>query len=112
MTFPNVTQEPIVFGQVKASYSSTGKMSMPDGSPHVRGIEFRIPRLNACPSVSCQILGDEDACLLVVYSLKINDNVDNMMQIAIEAQTLDDKPAKGIHYCNIVVIGSPLIQGK
>ena len=54
----------------------------------------------------------KDACPLVVYSLKIADNVGGMTQIAIEANTLDGKPAKGIHHCNIVVIGSPFIHGK
>jgi hypothetical protein len=87
MNFPIVTQDPVTFGKV--SYCSTGKMSMPRGFSHVRGIEFRIPRLNECPSVNCQIVGGDDASSLVIYSFKINDNVDGMTQIAIEAQTLD-----------------------
>jgi hypothetical protein len=110
MSFPPFTCDRIAFGNV--SYCSTGKMSMPDGSFHVRGMEFRIPRFKSVPSVSCQIIGEKDACPLVVYALKINDNVAGMTQIAIEAQTLDGKPASGVHHCNILVIGSPLTNAK
>jgi hypothetical protein len=110
MSFPPYTENPIEFANV--SYCSTGKMVMPQESPHVRSIEFRIPRFKSAPSVSSQIVGDRDASALVVYALKIADDVDGMTQISVEAQTLDGKPAKGVHHCNIVVIGSPLIHSK
>ena len=35
------------------------------------------------------------------------DNVAGMTQIAIEAQTLDGKPAVGAHHCNIVAVEQP-----
>lgn len=105
MSFPPVTHDPVEFGGI--SYCSTGEMITPAGSPHVKAIEFRIPRLKVCPSVSHQIVGGKDASPLVIYAVKINDNVGGMTQIAIEAQTLDGKPAAGTHRCNIVAIDAP-----
>jgi len=107
MSFPPYTYDPVAFGNV--SYCSTGTMSMPTGSFDVRSIEFRIPRFTAVPSVCVRIIGDKDASPLKVYALKINDNVGGMTQIAIEAQTLDGKPAAGTHLCNIMAVGPPAV---
>jgi hypothetical protein len=105
MTFPTVHSDPATHGHV--SFCATGEMTTPTNSPHVRGIEFRIPRLRNCPSVSVQIVHSVGAPPLVVYACKINDNVGGMTQIAIEAQTLEDQPAAGLYHCNIVAIGIP-----
>jgi hypothetical protein len=69
MSFPPYTYDPVAFGNV--SYCSTGVMSMPTGSFHVRSIDFRIPRFTAVPRVCVRIVGDQDASHLTVYALKI-----------------------------------------
>ncbi|MDE2364751.1 MAG: hypothetical protein KGM42_18905 [Hyphomicrobiales bacterium] len=110
MTFPPVQEEQLAFGG--RSYSATGRMTTPDGSPHVKSMEFRLPRLGGCPSVSCQIVPHQGAKPLAAYSLKINDNVSGQTQIAIEAQTLDGGAAHGDHDCNIVAVFAPVRQSR
>ncbi len=105
--FPSFCVEEIAFNNI--SCSSTAEMN--EGCPH-KHIEFRLPRFASCPSVSVQIVGDSGANLLKVYSLKINDNVDNTTQIAIEAQTLYGTRPTGVHHCSIIAIGPPLKNAK
>ncbi len=98
-------EEPLPNGYV--SYSVTQKMSMPTGSPHVRSVAIYIPKQKDVPSVSVQIIDFAAAALLMVTSLKINEDVAGYMQIAIAAQALPGGTAAGEHYCNIVAIGKP-----
>lgn len=89
-------------------YCATGRMTEPTASPHVRGIEFRLPRFEAPPGVSVQIAASAAASLLAVYSVKVNDNIGGQTQVAIEAQTIAGGPASGVYHCTIVVTGVPL----
>ena len=89
-------------------YCSHGQMGEPTGSPHVRGIEFRLPRFIRAPVVSAEILGAPGSSMLAAYSVKVNDNVSGSTQVAIEAQTIFGGPAAGQHYCSIVVKGIPM----
>lgn len=106
--FPPYCVEKIAFDNI--SCSSKAEMERNKKEPHVKQIEFRIPRFKACPSVSVQIVGHVGASLLAVYSLKINDCVrSGVTQIAIEAQTIHGGKATGVHHCNIIAIG-PLLK--
>jgi hypothetical protein len=101
-------EEKLAFGYV--SYCVTQQMTEPTNSPHVRGVAIYIPKLLDIPSVSIRIVSHAGSALLMVYSVKINEDVGGYMQIAIEAQTLPPgaNPATGLHYCNIVAIGRPV----
>ena len=100
-------EEPLPHGYV--SYSVTQRMTEPTGSPHVRGVAIYIPMQQETPSVSVRIISHEGSALLMVSSLKINDDVAGYMQIAIAAQTLTPgQHATGVHFCNIVAIGKPI----
>jgi hypothetical protein len=89
-------------------YCATGIMAEPTGSPHVRGIEFRLARFKHAPVVSVEIAATLGASLLSVYSVKVNDNIAGQTQVAIEAQTIMGGPAEGDHYATIIVTGFPL----
>jgi hypothetical protein len=89
-------------------YCATGLMTEPTTAPHVRGIEFRLPRFKQAPIVSVQITAAVGSSLLAIYSLKVNDNVGGQTQVAIEAQTILGGPASGEHHCTIIVTGLPL----
>lgn len=106
MPFPPYQTEPVTFG--KSSYSSFVEMGIPDGSPHVRGAEFRLPRFSDTPGVSVQIVASQGAIPIAVHSLKINDNVGGSTQIAVQAQTISGGPAAGRYWCSIVAIATPL----
>jgi hypothetical protein len=102
-------EEPLPNGYV--SYSVTQKMSMPTGSPGVRSVAIYIPKQKDIPSVSVRIISSAAATLLMVTSVKINEDVAGYMQIAIAAQGIPpgtSSGAAGQHYCNIVAIGKPL----
>ena len=108
-TFPPVQSDPMTGYPVNPTVScATGIMSEPTGSPHVRGIEFRLPRFKQSPTVSVQITAPHGSSMLAVYSLKINDNISGQTQVAIEAQTIKGGPAQGEHHCTIIVTGIPL----
>lgn len=102
--------EPLAFG--KASFSLLQKLTVPTGSPHVRGAAFYIPRLVDVPSISIRIISHAGSALLAITSVKVNDNVSGWMQIAVQLQTLDNSPAHGTHFCNIVAIGTELHPKK
>jgi hypothetical protein len=104
MAFPHVERNEATFG--KYTYSSTGVMAVPDDSPHVRSVEFRLPRFRDTPSVSVQIVASAGAIPLTVYALKINE-LGAETQIAVSAQTLDGGAAGGRYWCNIVAIATP-----
>jgi hypothetical protein len=107
--FPPVQSDPMTgYSTNPTVYCATGLMTQPTGSPHVRGIEFRLPRFKDPPAVSVQIAASVGASMLSVYALKVNDNVSGQTQVAIEAQTIVGGPANGTHYCTIVVTGLPL----
>lgn len=107
-TFPTVNAEPMSgFPTNPTVYTSVGLMSMPDNSPHVRGIEFRLPRFKSAPTVSAQIIAPHGSSMLALYAVKVNDNVSGQTQVAIEAQTIRGGPAHGEHFCMITVIGQP-----
>ncbi|MCC0003685.1 MAG: hypothetical protein H6872_00475 [Methylobacteriaceae bacterium] len=89
-------------------YCATGQMSEPTGSPHVRGVEFRLPRFRQAPVVSLQITAPHGSSMLGIYAVKVNDNVSGQTQVAVEAQTIKGGPAHGEHFCSIVVTGFPL----
>ena len=99
-------EEPLPFGQT--SYSVTQQMTEPDCAPHVRGVAIYLPLQTAVPAISIRIVSSAGSVPLVIYALKINENVGGWMQIAIEAQALPPADnAAGVHYCNIVAIGTP-----
>lgn len=106
MDIPPVHADPATFGKV--SHCSTCAMVVPDGSPHVRSAEFRLPRFSDTPSVSVQIVRSEGATPLTPYALKINDDVAGSTQIAVQAQSVDGQPAAGRYWCSIVAIATPL----
>jgi hypothetical protein len=107
--FPAVHSDPMTGYSVNPTvYCATGLMTMPTGSPHVRGIEFRLPRFKEPPGVSVQIAASVGASMLSVYALKVNDNVGGQTQVAIEAQTIVGGPASGTYHCTIIVTGLPL----
>lgn len=95
--------EHVAFG--KTSFSITHEMTTPTGSPHVRGAAFYLPRLTDIPSLSTRIISHAGSALLIITSVKINEDVGGWMQIAIAAQSFDGSPAHGKHFCNIVAIG-------
>ena len=64
MTFPPVDEEPAIFGKV--AYSAFGEMQPPDDALHVRGIEFRLPRLKDAPALSVQIIASAGATPIAV----------------------------------------------
>jgi hypothetical protein len=90
------------------SYSFTQRMTQPNGSLHVRSVAIYLPRMLDIPNVSVRIISSAGAALLMVTSLKINEDVGGYMQVAVAAQSLDGQPAAGVHHCNIVAIGKPL----
>lgn len=102
--------EPLAFG--KTSFSLLQRLTVPTGSPHVRGAAFYIPRLVDVPSNSFRIVSHAGSALLAITSVKVNDGVSGWMQIAVQAQTLDGSPAHGTHFCNIVAIGTELSAKK
>mgnify|MGYP000512918537 CR=1 FL=1 len=91
-----------------ASYSLTQKMIEPTGSPHVRSVAIYLPRMQDIPNLSVRIISSAASALLMVTSLKINEDVGGYMQIAVAAQSLMGGPATGVHHCNIVAIGKPM----
>ena len=107
--FPNVQSDPMT-GYVNnpTVYCANGVMAEPTGAPHVRGIEFRLPRFRQAPTVSLQIVAPHGSSMLAVYSVKVNDNVGGQTQVAIEAQTVLGGPAQGEHHCAVIVTGEPL----
>ncbi|MBV9836439.1 MAG: hypothetical protein JO055_18625 [Alphaproteobacteria bacterium] len=98
--------EPLPNG--KLSYSRHAQMVMPDNSPNVRTVEFRLPRFSDTPTVSVQIIASAGATLMAASALKINDNVSGTTQISVSAQSIDNGPAAGLYWCNIVVIATPI----
>ena len=99
-------EEPLAFG--RTSYSVTQQMTEPDNSPHVRGVAIYIPPQTGIPHISIRIVSSAGSVPLVIYALKVNENAGGWMQIAIEAQALPPADnAAGVHYCNIVAIGTP-----
>lgn len=108
-TFPPIeSAEMTGYAENPTVYCSTGKMGEPDESPHVRQIEFRLPRLKEAPIVSVQITAPHGSSMLGLYSVKVNDNVGGQTQVAVAAQTIRGGPAHGEHYCSIVVTGFPV----
>lgn len=110
MGFP-VVQSDSIGGFGGKTYYSTAQMKTPDNSPHVRSVEFRLPLLGECPSVSHQIASVTNNEPVLAYALKINQNVGGdpqfATQIAIEAVTLSGKPTYGTYYCSITVVEPP-----
>jgi hypothetical protein len=107
--FPIVHAEKMTgYAENPSVYSSMGKMAEPTGSPHVRAIEFRLPRFKTAPTVSMQITAPHGSSMMAVSSVKVNDNVSGQTQVAIQAQTIRGGPAQGEHYCTITVSGTPL----
>ena len=88
---------------------ATHEMSGAGDSTHVRNAEFHLPRFAQAPTVSVQVTALPGSSVLVVYSVKINDNIGHT-QIAIEAQTVPGGPAEGTHYCTIIATGMPLLH--
>ena len=95
--------EHVAFG--KTSFSITHELTMPTGSPHVRGAAVYLPPMVDMPSISIRIVSHAGSALLTITSVKVNENVSGWLQIAIAAQTFDASPANGKHFCNIVAIG-------
>ena len=109
--FPYVQIDPTKGYAVNAVVCcSTRVMGEPTDAPHVRGAEFHFPRFEHVPFVSVQITAEPCASPLVVYSVKVNSNRDGYTQIAIEAQTVPNGPAHGIHHCTVVATGIPLLH--
>jgi hypothetical protein len=98
--------EPLPNGYV--SVCITQKMIEPTGSPHVRGVAIYLPQMQDIPNLSVRIISSAASALLMVTSLKINENVGGYMQVAVAAQGVSGGPATGVHHCNIIAIGKPL----
>jgi len=118
-----ITGAAAVYSEPKATpftaftYSASVQLA-PSTSARVLQGEFRFPLFSATPNVSVQIVSSFAAAAapMQVHAVKIGEVVGSLgtreTQIIVEAQTIFDVPASGVHYASLVVIGVPLDAPK
>jgi hypothetical protein len=118
-----ITGATAVYSEPKATpftaftYSASVQLA-PSTSARVLQGEFRFPLFSATPNVSVQIVSSFGAAAapMQVHAVKIREVVGSSgareTQIIVEAETIFDVPANGVHYASLVVIGVPLTPPK
>lgn len=93
------------------------RMGVPDGSPHVRQIEFRLPPLKKGAAVQATVYPvNSEGPIFAIYSLVVND-LGGQTQVGISAQIFSlprfDRPVsaaslkKYVVRCSVSVVGKP-----
>jgi hypothetical protein len=97
------------------TYSASVQLTSSSSARMLQG-EFRFPLFSAAPNVSVQIVSSFGAAPMQVHAVKIGEIVGisgaRETQIIVEAQTIFDVPANGVHHASLVVIGVPLTPPK
>jgi hypothetical protein len=117
MAFPEVYRTMLPDGQLFCRAS--GAMVVPDGSPHVRQIEFRLPRLRADAVVNATVVPVNSAGPgFLIFDLKVN-LLGAETQVAISAQHVPgSREAKDLDLsqydvrCHLMVTGVPVPQQR
>jgi hypothetical protein len=97
------------------TYSASVQLTSSTSARVLQG-EFRFPLFSTTPNVSVQIVSSFGAAPMQVHAVKIGEIVGisgaRETQIIVEAQTIFDVPANGVHHASLVVIGVPLTPPK